>query len=246
MADGALERVAAAAAARALELRAVRFEWDARPSFVLSVDALRVERGERVLIVGPSGSGKSTLLSLLCGVVAPERGVIQVLGTDLAGLRGTRRDRFRGEHFGILFQMFNLLPYASVMDNVVLPLHFAPGRRRRAAGRGGIAVEATRLLEALGIESGLVRAGAAARLSVGQQQRVAAARALIGAPEIIVADEPTSALDRDSQQAFLDLLFAEVERAAATLVIVSHDATFATRFDRVVRLADIAKVERGH
>lgn len=245
MADGAVAQPAAAPAAHAIELRAVGFHWRGRPSFSLIVDALRVERGERVLLVGPSGSGKSTLLSLLCGVLAPESGAIEVLGTDLAVLPGARRDRFRGEHFGILFQMFNLLPYAGVMDNVVLPLHFAPGRRRRAAERGGIAAEAIRLLGALGIEPGLVGAGAAARLSVGQQQRVAAARALIGAPEIIVADEPTSALDRDSQQAFLDLLFAEVARAAATLVMVSHDVTLAGRFDRVLRLADVARVERG-
>lgn len=245
MADGALGRAATAAAPPAIELHAVRFHWRGRPSFALSVDTLRVEHGERVLLAGPSGSGKSTLLSLLCGVVAPDSGTIQVLGTDLAGLPGTRRDRFRGEHFGILFQMFNLLPYASVMDNVVLPLHFAPGRRRRAAERGGTAAEAARLLETLGINAGLARADAA-RLSVWQQQRVAAARALIGAPEIVVADEPTSALDRDSQQAFLDLLFAEAARVATTVVMVSHDASLAGRFDRVLRLADIARVERGH
>ncbi len=245
MADRALARAAAAVAPHALELRDVRFRWRGRPSFALSVDALRVAPGERVLLVGPSGSGKSTLLSLLCGVIAPDSGAIEVLGSDLARLPGAARDRFRGEHFGILFQMFNLLPFASVMDNVVLPLHFAPGRRRRAAERGSVAAEAMRLLEALGIEPSLVRSGTAARLSVGQQQRVAAARALIGAPEIIIADEPTSALDRDSQQAFLDLLFAEVTRAAATLVMVSHDGTLAGRFDRVVRLEDIARVERG-
>jgi len=219
----------------------VHFVWPGRRPFGLSVESFSVERGERLLLVGPSGSGKSTLLSLLCGVVAPQAGAVHVLGTDIAALRGPRRDRFRAEHFGIIFQMFNLLPYASVLDSVLLPLAFAKNRRRRAAGAaGGSTAEARRLLESLGIGAEILDGRAAATLSVGQQQRVAAARALIGAPEIIVADEPTSALDRDRQTAFLDLLFAEIGRAGATLVMVSHDETLAPRFHRVLHLDDIA------
>jgi putative ABC transport system ATP-binding protein len=248
MADRSLapDRSGADGSPTAIDVRDVRFRWQGPPSFSMRIDAFRVARGEKLLLVGESGSGKSTLLSLLCGVVTPESGAIEVLGTDLPGLTGAARDRFRGEHFGILFQMFNLLPYAGVVDNVILPLHFAPHRRARVAERGGAASDAARLLETLGIDASVARAGTAARLSVGQQQRVAAARALIGAPEIIVADEPTSALDRDRQQGFLDLLFAEVSRVGATLLMVSHDPSLAGRFDRVVRLADIAIVERGH
>jgi putative ABC transport system ATP-binding protein len=229
----------------ALQLRDVHFAWLSAPRFAIGIAAFQVASGERVLLVGPSGSGKSTLLSLMCGVLLPDRGSVEVLGGELTKLSAAARDRFRGEHFGILFQQFNLLPYASILDNVVLPLRFAPARRARATALRSAAQEATHLLESLGIDAATARAGKAARLSVGQQQRVAAARALIGSPEIVVADEPTSSLDRDRQQGFLDLLFAEVARVGATLLMVSHDTALANRFDRVVRIDDIAVVERG-
>jgi putative ABC transport system ATP-binding protein len=137
--------------------------------------------------------------------------------------------------------MFNLLPYGTVLDNVLLPLSFAPPRRTRAAKQGGVRDEARRLLSALGLEEALFDGPPAATLSVGQQQRVAAARALIGAPEIVLADEPTSALDAGRQASFLDLLFDQVGAAGATLVMVSHDERLAARFDRVVALADIVR-----
>jgi putative ABC transport system ATP-binding protein len=202
------------------------------------VEAFQISRGERVLLLGPSGSGKSTLLSLICGVTTPGTGLIEILGTNLGALRGPARDRFRAAHFGILFQMFNLLPYLSALDNVRLPLGFAPERRARAEPG-----EALRLLERLGVAA--VAELPAAELSVGQQQRVAAARALIGAPEIVVADEPTSALDADAQDAFLDLLFQELARTGASLLMVSHDRGLGGRFDRTVALDRIARMERG-
>ena len=257
----------------------VRFAWPSRNSFRMAVDEFKLANGERLLLTGPSGSGKSTFLSLLTGIVTPQAGSINILGTDIATLRGAARDRFRGEHFGIIFQMFNLLPYGSVLDNVLLPLSFSAERRKRAtrassvpnesergslsllgrifatqtgihfagkcsAGRSAEA-EAARLLGKLGLEPSLVQAASAASLSVGQQQRVAAARALIGAPRIIIADEPTSALDRDRQEAFLDLLFAVVVEAGATLIMVSHDESLAPRFSRVAALESIARIEHG-
>jgi len=125
---------------------------------------------------------------------------------------------------------------------VLLPLSFAPGRRARATQERGAREEAERVLAALGIEKTLSTRGIAANLSVGQQQRVAAARALIGAPEIIIADEPTSALDTGSQELFLDLLFGQAEAAGATLLMVSHDERLAARFGRAVRLHDVVEV----
>ncbi|MBO0764108.1 MAG: ATP-binding cassette domain-containing protein [Hyphomicrobiaceae bacterium] len=235
-----LARTAAALAPDIVRLSGVRFAWPGRSAFVLEVDTFTLSARERVLLIGPSGSGKSTFLSLLCGIVAPQSGRTEILGSDLTGLGAAARDAFRAEHFGIIFQMFNLLPYGSVIDNVLLPLSFAPGRRRRATAGASASQEAQRLLARLGLEPNLVRGRSAANLSVGQQQRVAAARALIGAPEIVVADEPTSALDRDRQQAFLELLFAETSAAGAALIMVSHDQSLAPRFDRVVPLADIA------
>lgn len=223
-----------------LELRGVEFRWPGRASFGLRVDHFILGQREKLLLVGPSGSGKSTLLALIAGIVAPQSGEIMVLGTNIANLGAAARDRFRAEHMGVIFQMFNLLPYGSVVDNVLLPLSFASERRIRAGGPQGERSEAQRLLMRLGLDSRQIAGRSAASLSVGQQQRVAAARALIGRPELVIADEPTSALDRDRQIAFLDLLFAELEAAGAGLVMVSHDETLASRFDRVARLDEIA------
>ncbi len=223
----------------------VEFAWPGRRPFSLAVEHFALRPRECLLLTGPSGSGKSTFLSLLCGILAPQSGRIEILGTDLTGLSASARDAFRAEHFGIIFQMFNLLPYGSVIDNVLLPLSFAPQRRQRVTAKSSAEAEAARLLGRLGLEPSLVRGRSAADLSVGQQQRVAAARALIGRPELIVADEPTSALDRDRQVAFLDLLFAEAKEAGATLIMVSHDQSLAPRFDRVVRLDEIAVATHG-
>jgi putative ABC transport system ATP-binding protein len=221
----------------------VRFRWPGDPPFSIAIDDFTVARGERVLLLGPSGSGKSTLLALLCGIVTPDAGRIEVLGTDLARLPGAARDRFRAEHFGVIFQMFNLLPWASALDNVRLGLAFAPARRARLSGRETAA--ARQLLTVLGLPDPVIAPGPSARLSVGQQQRVAVARALIGAPEVIVADEPTSALDAATGARFLEVLFDGVRSGGATLLMVSHDERLAPRFDRTVRLADIAGVERA-
>jgi len=235
----------AARAAPIVQMADVLFTWPGRNAFTLSIGGFTLNKGERLLLIGPSGSGKSTFLSLLAGIVTPQQGVISVLGTDIARLRGATRDRFRAEHMGIIFQMFNLLPYGSVIDNVVLPLSFSAARRKRAQAEGEPAAAAARLLQSLGIEDTLIDGASAANLSVGQQQRVAAARALIGSPELIIADEPTSSLDRNRQQSFLDLLFADISAANATLIMVSHDESLSGRFTRVANLADIASMSRG-
>ena len=230
------------AVADVIAMSGVRFAWPGRQGFALWIPEFRVERGARLLLTGPSGSGKTTLLNLLCGIATANAGKVEVLGTELGALPSAARDRFRAEHIGVIFQMFNLLPYGSVVDNVVLPLSFAPARRRRAANDGPPEAAATQLLTSLGLDPKL-STEPAATLSIGQQQRVAAARALIGAPEIIVADEPTSALDRDNQERFLDLLFAQIATAGATLVMVSHDQSLGHRFDRVIDLGDL--IEEG-
>jgi putative ABC transport system ATP-binding protein len=223
----------------------VRFAWPGRNPFSLAVDSFALPAGKRILLIGPSGSGKSTFLGLICGIIAPQQGQIDILGTDITRLPASARDGFRAEHFGIIFQIFNLLPYGTVIDNVLLPLSFAPGRRKRVTAKGSTHDEAARLLTRLGLEPHLTRGPSAANLSVGQQQRVAVARALIGSPEVIVADEPTSALDRNRQAAFLDLLFTEVAEAGATLIMVSHDESLAPRFDQVMRLDEIAQCRQG-
>jgi putative ABC transport system ATP-binding protein len=200
-----------------------------------------IAAAERVFVHGPSGSGKSTLLSLLAGVLVPERGSLRVLGTEVSGLAGGARDAFRADHLGIIFQMFNLVPYLSALDNVMLPCRFSARRRHQAAARGGPAAEARRLLEHLDLAAEARSARAARRLSVGQQQRVAAARALIGRPELVLADEPTSALDAHRREAFLRLLFRECEAEGASLLFVSHDRGLEHLFDRSLALEDISQ-----
>lgn len=227
-----------------VHMSGVSFSWPGPRRFGITIDEFRLASGSKTLMVGPSGSGKSTLLSLLCGINTPDAGEISILGTDIARLSSGKRDRFRAEHIGVIFQMFNLLPYGSVVDNVVLPLSFAKDRRARAEAGAGIEQEAARILSALGLDADLLN-GSAAALSVGQQQRVAAARALIGAPELIVADEPTSALDREHQDRFLKLLFGQMTKAGTTLLMVSHDRSLAPRFDRVLELEDIILQQRG-
>lgn len=224
----------------ALELRDLRFAWPGA-GFTLNCPALTLAPGESVLLLGASGSGKSTLLSLICGIVAADAGRVAVAGTDLGALRAGARDRFRAEHIGVIFQQFNLLPYARVADNITLPLRFAPERRRRA---GDALAAAGALTRSLGLPEDVLTTPAG-RLSVGQQQRVAVARALIGSPGLIVADEPTSALDAGAQDSFLQVLFAQCARAGSALLMVSHDDRLGERFDRVLRLEDIASTERN-
>jgi putative ABC transport system ATP-binding protein len=221
----------------ALTMKDVDFAWRSGTSFGMTIADFGVAVGERVLLLGASGSGKSTLLSLICGINAPHTGGIAVDGTDIATLSAARRDRFRAERIGIIFQQFNLLPYLTPLDNILLPLRFAPDRRRRA---GNARTAALTLTTALGLPQDSVTRATADTLSVGQQQRVAVARALIGAPPLIVADEPTSSLDAGSQAAFLDLLFTQCAAAGSTLLMVSHDERLAARFDRSVTIADIA------
>lgn len=228
--------------ASAIAIANLTFAWPGAGGVCLDVPDFRVSRGERVFMHGPSGSGKSTLLSLVAGVLEPGAGRIVVLDQDLAALSARARDRYRAANIGFVFQMFNLVPYLTALDNILLPCRFSSERVSRLEVPAP--VEARRLAERLDLEAGLLDRPAS-ELSVGQQQRVAAARALIGRPGLVIADEPTSALDADRQQRFLDLLLAECDSAGATLLFVSHDHRLSRRFERLVELRDINRAGRG-
>jgi len=202
-----------------------RYPGAAEPS--VRIEALRVEPRERAVLTGASGSGKSTLLHLVLGLMEPARGSIRVGGTDVHTLRGSARDRFRGRHIGMIFQTYHLLQGFSAMDNVMAALKFSEAPRAEHEGR------ARDLLGRLGIE----RPGALVdTLSIGQQQRVAVARAVACAPGLVLADEPTAALDPESAARAVDLLEEACASIGAALVCVTHDLSLVDRFDRHERL----------
>ena len=238
---GAPAGAAAPTSAAPVHIAGLRFAWKRGEPDLLVIEELTVERGERVFIEGASGSGKSTLLGLLGGVLLPACGSVSLLGTDLVRLSARARDRFRADHVGFVFQVFNLLPYLSMLDNVTLACRFSVRRSEQVRGRGAaVEDEALRLLDSLQLASPALLRRPVAELSIGQQQRVALARALMGAPEVMICDEPTSALDAGARDRFLSLLFAECERAASTLLFVSHDAALGDRFDRRLRMHELA------
>ena len=240
-------KAAGAAQPGTVEVDGVRFAWKDGEGDVLDIAHFDVAAGERVFIEGPSGSGKSTLLSLLGGVLSPREGTVRILGTELSAMPARRRDRFRADHVGFVFQMFNLVPYLSMIDNVTLPCRFSRRRRERAgSGSGTPEAEACRLLARLGLGREELFARAVTELSIGQQQRVAAARALIGAPELVIADEPTSALDEGTRERFLDLLSAQCDEAGTSLLFASHDMRLGARFDRRVSLPRLNRGASGH
>lgn len=215
-----------------VELENVKYRWRGQSEDTICIDDLCVQQGEHVFIKGASGSGKTTLLNLLAGILTPDTGSISILENDIGALSHSARDRFRADHMGIIFQQFNLLPYLSVIENIVLPCDFSSRRKQQA---DNVQETAKQLLEHLGLKQEL-NDRPVMDLSVGQQQRVAVARALIGKPELIIADEPTSALDTESRNDFLKLLFLEAAQQGSTILFVSHDPYIAEKFPRVLDL----------
>ncbi len=230
-----------------VELTNARFVWPDSENATIDIRQLQIARGEHVFIKGPSGCGKSTLLALLTGINTLTSGSLSVLATDVAKLRASQRDKFRADHIGYIFQQFNLLPYLNVLENVLLPCQFSTVRRDRVAPNASttlLEAQATELLERLHLAKEL-HCRPVSELSIGQQQRVAAARALIGQPELVIADEPTSALDHDNRKAFIELLMEQANLANATLVFVSHDPTLEPLFDRTINLPELNQVQNS-
>ncbi|WP_127563322.1 ATP-binding cassette domain-containing protein [Stenotrophomonas indicatrix] len=224
-----------------IDLQGVQFGYAGRA--VLDIAQLQVRAGSSVLLRGTSGSGKSTLLGLLAGILLPASGSIRVAGHRVNTLGAPARDRFRADQLGVIFQQFNLLPFLSVRNNIALGVRFSPLRNARI--EGGLDAEIARLLRALQLDPALMPR-AAGRLSVGQQQRVAAARALIGRPAVLLADEPTSALDPEAATAFVQLMSAQCRAAGTTALVVSHDDRVQPLFDHVLSLGDLNRAGGAH
>ena len=223
-----------------IRLKKVDFAWHAQAKLTIKSGNLCVEEHEHVFIRGASGSGKSTLLNIIGGIVTPQRGQVEIVGHDFCQLQALQRDRVRADHIGFIFQQFNLIPYLSILENVTLPCRFSKLRRDDAIERSGSVIEeAMYLLNRLYTKGQFSFQRTTSELSVGQQQRVAAARALIGQPQLIIADEPTSSLDYDAREAFMDLLFDELKLSGSTLLYVSHDPTHQHLFNRVADMSVI-------
>ena len=218
-----------------VKIESLRFQWSKNNNFKIFVPKLEVGRGKKVLFLGESGSGKTTLLSLICGFLEPLSGSILINDKIISDLTSTNKDAYRSDNIGIIFQQFNLLPYANVIDNIILPLYFSKQRSKKVENKINSAMN---LCDQLRLPESILNQKAS-NLSVGQQQRVAVARALIGSPSIIVADEPTSSLDTEAQELFLDLMFDQISKNSSTLLMVSHDKSLTNYFDQVIDINEI-------
>ena len=216
-----------------ISIRDLKFGYDQgdQNQLVLNISELDFAKGESVFLFGASGSGKTTLLEILAGVLKENSGTIQYLKNDFHLLNQIQRDQFRSENIGYIFQQFNLIPYLTVKENIQLPFLFNKKK-----------IDETfylTLLQELGLKK--IENQLAQNLSVGQQQRVAAARAMIIKPQVILADEPTSALDYDHREKFLNLIFDLVRQIQATLIFVSHDRSIMHLFNRQIELSQFNK-----
>ena len=218
-----------------IKIDSVRFYWSKKSNFKIFVPNLEIKKGEKVLLLGESGSGKTTLLSLMCGFLNPLSGNISINGNTINQLSSKTRDEYRADNIGIIFQQFNLLPYANVVDNVLLPLYFSKVRSNYVSNKKEKVIE---LFKQLRLPDDIAQFRASS-LSMGQQQRVAVARALIGNPSLIIADEPTSSLDADAQKIFLNLMFEQISENNSTLLMVSHDKSLSNQFDRLIDINEI-------
>ena len=225
---------------KTIQINSVKFNWSNKSKFKLHIPELSVDKGEKVLLLGESGSGKTTLLSLICGFLTPLSGKIQLNEKLINDLSATKRDQYRSDNIGIIFQQFNLLPYANVIDNILLPLYFSKSRSANVNNQRETAIS---ICKSLRLPEDVVNMKAS-ELSVGQQQRVAVARALIGNPPLVIADEPTSSLDTDAQTIFLDLMFSQVASSNSTLLMVSHDKSLSSKFDRVIDMKNVSVKEQ--
>jgi putative ABC transport system ATP-binding protein len=207
-------------------------EPDGSPLPILDLEKFAVAEGEQMVLVGPSGSGKTTLLHIVAGILKADEGEVRIAGTDISRLSEPARDRFRAQHLGYVFQTFNLLPGFSALENVLLGMSFS--------GRPADAARARKLLERVGLGARLAHRPAA--LSVGEQQRVAVARALVNKPKLVLADEPTASVDAKHQQQVIDLLRETCREDRVSLVLVTHTADVSGQFDRVERLDQLNRV----
>ncbi len=218
-----------------LEIRDVKKSFtqpDGTMLHVLDIEEFRAKAGEQIVIVGHSGCGKTTLLHVIAGISRPDSGKVVIDGWDTAVLSEAERDQFRAAKIGYVFQTFNLLPAFSALENVMIGMAFADGRADRE--------RAEMLLDRVGLSHRLTHKPS--QLSVGEQQRVAVARAMANRPKVLLADEPTANVDSGNQQHVIDMLRGSCEQEGVALLLVTHSPEVAKQFDRIERLEEINRV----
>ena len=219
-----------------LEIEKLKFNWGKKNSFNLNISKLVIKNNQKVVLLGESGSGKSTLLNLISGIVSPNIGKILINGIQITSLSARKKDSFRNNNLGVIFQKFNIIHYLSPISNILLPCYFSSIKKNTIDFYKHRAVN---LGKSLGIEKNILFQKNSTDLSVGQQQRVAIIRALINYPKIILADEPTSSLDKKNKNKFLKLLFNICKQEKTALLMVTHDNSITKYFDKTIILENI-------
>ncbi|MCP4082105.1 MAG: ABC transporter ATP-binding protein [Planctomycetaceae bacterium] len=199
---------------------------------ILDVPAYQVAAGEQVALIGPSGCGKTTMLHVIAGITKPTSGRVVLDGVELSKYSESARDRIRADKIGYVFQTFNLLPGFNALENVVLGMTFARGKRDTARAR--------KLLERVGLSHRISHHPS--KMSVGEQQRVAVARALANRPKLLLADEPTANVDPQNQQQIVDLIRKTCQEENIALILVTHSREVSDQFERIDLLSDVNQV----
>ena len=220
-----------------ISIKNLKYKIGQNINFSLNIKNFKLNKSDSILIYGESGLGKSTFLNLLSGTISPQNGTIDILGTNISNTSSSIKDKIRGDHFGIVFQTFNLLPYISVKNNILLGKAYSSIKQSKSNND-----EIKELMDKLSLNYEDLINRKAYELSIGQQQRVAVARALIGKPEIILADEPTSALDKSNQKEFINLLFKSIDENEQGLIMVSHEHKLSNKFKKVKNITDICEI----
>ena len=220
-----------------ISIKNLKYKIGQNINFSLNIKNFKLNKSDSILIYGESGIGKSTFLNLLSGTISPQKGNIDILGTNISNTSSSIKDKIRGDHFGIVFQTFNLLPYVSVKNNILLGKAYSSIKQSKSNND-----EIKELMDKLSLNYEDLINRKAYELSIGQQQRVAVARALIGKPEIILADEPTSALDKSNQKEFINLLFKSIDENEQGLIMVSHEHKLSNKFRKVKNITDICEI----
>jgi putative ABC transport system ATP-binding protein len=220
----------------ALEIDQLKFGYQPSQQDI-EISNFQIAQGETIFLYGPSGAGKTTLLNLCAGVLVPYQGTLKVTGTELKSLSASKRDLFRGKEIGVIFQQFNLIEYLSVMDNILLPARLHPKKNFKETYEKAIS-----LLEKLNLVDHKDKI--VTKLSIGQRQRVAAARSFLMDPKFLIADEPTSSLDQENTAAFITALLDLAREHKTSVLFVSHDERLSEHFDREVSLLEINKIRK--